>query len=254
MNYILSLCFACFLTNGILMNDCHKISDFNNEAMHYQVMYGMFNIGEAIILFKDDSLRGGYYIKAETWSTGLVKLFKRIYYIYESCMESQTGLPLSFSMRLEDNRNYYYNKLIFDRYSREDSTIVHSHLSGPHVVPRNIHDILTGFYLFRQNYISEKPEDGEAVVIQTFFIDKLWDLRIRYAGKESINTLFGKVNCLKFKPVTVIGNFFRNDDDMTIWFSDDANHIPLKIKLNLTIGSIEGYLINYQRPKQNLLP
>jgi hypothetical protein len=215
--------------------------------MHYQVNYGIFHIGEAEISFRDSTGCGDFVIKAEARSVGLITLVKRINYVYESCMNKRTGLPLRFKMDLTDNRNYYFNEMIFDRYSRKDSTIVHSHLSGPHVVSKNIHDILTGFYYFRQNNISEVVKDGKDVIIETYFSDEVWDLHIRYAGKESINTKFGSINCLKFKPVTIIGDFFRNDDDMTVWFTDDENHIPVRIKLNLTIGAIDGYLVDYQK-------
>jgi len=250
VNYILSLSFALLLTSGNIQNNNVELPEYNNETMHYIVKYGIFTIGKAVILFQYDSLSGEYFIKAEVRSAGLIKLIKRLDYIYESYMDPQTGLPLNFMMYLKDNRNYFYNKLVFDRHSRDDSTIVQSHLSGAHVVSKDLHDILTGFYLFRQNHLLEIAEDQQDIVIKAFFPDELWDLRIRYAGKEKINTMFGKINCLVFKPVTVIGGFFKNDDDMTAWFSDDANHIPVRIKLNLTIGSIDGYLVDYQKNRK----
>jgi len=249
LSYILFTCFISLLTTRSYRIDSPDVSDYENEAMHYRINYGIFHIGEAEILFSDSTNCGDYIIKAEARSTGLITLVKRLNYIYESCMNTRTGLPLRFKMDLTDNRNYYFNEMVFDRNSRDDSTIVRSHLSGSHVVSKDIHDILTGFYHFRQNYISEVIKDGKDVIIETYFSDEVWNLHIRYAGKESLNTRFGKVNCLKFKPVTIIGDFFKNDDDMTVWFTDDENHIPVRIKLNLTIGAIDGYLVDYQKLK-----
>jgi len=36
---------------------------------------------------------------------------------------------------------------------------------------------------------------------------------------------------------------------MTIWFTDDDVHIPVRIKLNLIVGSIHGNLIAYREPQ-----
>lgn len=247
------LFFLTFLFIGSYSpNSRFTIPDFENEAMHYIVKYGMFYIGEADIIFRDDSIPGEFYIQAEARSSGFVRLFKRLNYFYDSHMDPMTGLSREFTMRLRDNRNYYYNRMTFDRESREDSTIVESHLSGIHVVPNNIHDILTGFHDFRENRIPELVKSGHDIVIKTYFIDRLWDLQIRYDGKERLNTKFGKINCIILKPVTVIGDFFKNDDDMTMWVSDDANHLPLRIRLNLTLGTIDGYLVDYRNPEQRI--
>lgn len=247
ISYLLLLSVVSLLSTRNVRDEEHAIAEYENEVMRYQINYSVFQIGEAEILFRDSTGGGDFILKAEARSTGLITLVKRLNYIYESYLSKQTGLPYKFKMDLTDNRNYYFNEMVFDRESREDSTIVLSHLSGAHVVSKNIHDILTGFYLFREEHITKAAKNGKDVLIETYFIDEVWNLHIRYAGKEQINTRFGRINCLKFKPVTVVGDFFRNDDDMTVWFTDDANHIPVRIRLNLTIGALDGYLVDYQK-------
>lgn len=91
------------------------------------------------------------------------------------------------------------------------------------------------------------------VVIKTFFTDELWDLRIRYAGEETIKTKYGRLACHKYNPVTVVGRYFRHDDDMDVWFTKDEIPIPVKIRLNLKIGAINGELAAYQKPKNKSL-
>ena len=90
---------------------------------------------------------------------------------------------------------------------------------------------------------------GDSVVIKTYFTDMLWDLNIRYGGEETITTKYGKIDCIEFKPETIIGRYFRHNDDMSVWFTRDASSIPVKIKLNLIIGSLYGDLVGYQNPK-----
>lgn len=230
-------------------SDRIEMADVDNEVMHYVVRFGLLNIGKAVIVIKNDSVNCGAYIKAEARSVGLLRLVKRIDYVYESCMDFRTGLPNKFTMSLTDNQNYLFNELVFDRHSREDSAIIMSYLSGRHVVPGNIHDMLTGFYHFRESYFSVPAFYGRDAVVKMFFVDELYEQRIRYGGREVINTEFGEMNCFKFKPVTMIGEFFKTDEDMSIWFTGDANHIPVKFKLDLTIGSITGHLVDYRKPE-----
>ena len=245
----IALCFSWYLHIIPAYSDNHGMPDVDNEVMHYVVRFGIINIGKAIIQIKNDSVNCRTYIKAEARSIGLLRLVKRIDYLYESCMDPESGLPDKFTISLTDNRNYLFNELVFDRNSRRDSAIIMSYLSGRHVVPWNIHDMLTGFYHFREYYFSDPETFGKDAVITMFFVDELYEQRIRYAGKESIDTEFGETICYKFNPVTIIGNFFKTDEDMSIWFTEDADHIPVKFKLDLTIGSIDGYLVGYQKPE-----
>ncbi|MEN8227451.1 MAG: DUF3108 domain-containing protein [Bacteroidota bacterium] len=242
-----------YILGGISQDRSVEVPDYSGEVMHYRLKYGIFNIGFASISCLEDSTGCGYSIKAEAQSSGWVKIFKDLDYRFECCMDLATGLPNSAIRSLRDGSYNLYNELIFDQYSRIDSAIVFSQMSGKHVVSKNIYDILTGFYHFRMNLLTESTSKGEDVVIKTFFTDELWDLRIRYAGEETIKIKHGQVACYKYNPVTVVGRYFRHDDDMDVWFTKDVIHIPVKIRLNLKIGAINGELISYQKPKYKSL-
>ena len=229
-----------------------EVLDYSGETIHYRLKYGIFNIGFASISCLKDSSGSICNIKAEAQSSGWVKIFKKLDYRFECCMDLTTGLPNSAIRSLRDGRYNLYNEVIFDRHSRIDSTIALSQMSGKHTVSKNIYDILTGFYHFRQNFLKSSTINREDVVINTFFTDELWDLKIRYTGEETIKTSVGELECYKFSPITVIGRYFRNDDDMSVWFTKDEISFPVKIQLNLKIGSIYTELLEYQKPTQKL--
>ncbi len=222
--------------------------DYAGEFMHYNIKYGIFKIGVASISCFEDSSGCGYIIKAEARSTGLMKIFRDLDYRFECCMDPTTYLPISAIMDLKDGNTTAYCMTRFDHYSRTDSTIVYSQITGKYVVPKNIHDILTGFYYFRKDFYDECLSKGLPVVIPTFIADMLWDLRITYTGGETINTMYGLLPCQKFSSSTVVGDFFQNDNDMTIWFTEDIIPIPVKIQLNLRLGSVKGELCDYRKP------
>jgi len=245
---IILLSFQMFYTLNCNSQDISsEVQDYCRESMSYRLKYGIFNIGRGTIsCFTDTEGKAGQ-IKAEVHSTGWIKIFKDLDYRYGSHIDLDTGLPNSAFMNLKDGRNTTYYEFTFDHDSRTDSAIVFSQTSGQYVVPKNIFDILTGFYHFRNNYIDKSKMTGEDVVIKTFFTDELWDLRIRYAGDETIKTKYGQIECYKFNPTTVIGRYFKHDDDMSIWFTKDEIHIPIKIRANLKLGSMVIECVEYQK-------
>ena len=226
-----------------------EVPQYGGETMHYILRFGIFNVGKATISFIEDSLHCGHHIKAEARSIGMARIFTSLDYCFETCMQPETGLPDKTYILLVDGRARFYSEVFFDHTSREDSSIIYSNMSGEKSVPKNIHDILTGYFHFRKNCIRQSVADQQEVVIPTYLGDEVWDLKIRYEGNDSINTMYGKINCLRFKSSTVAGRFFRNEDDMTTWFTNDGNNIPVKIHLDLIIGSINGILVGYQEPE-----
>ncbi|NQU84941.1 MAG: DUF3108 domain-containing protein, partial [Mariniphaga sp.] len=87
---------------------------------------------------------------------------------------------------------------------------------------------------------------------KTCFADKEWDLKIIYAGKETIKTIWGKTDCIKCYVSTLAGPIFKNENDMMMWFTDDARHIPMKFKANLKIGAFICDLTDYSSKKSKL--
>ena len=83
------------------------------------------------------------------------------------------------------------------------------------------------------------------IEIPTYFCDELFPLRIRYVGKETIKTKLGKINCYKFNPVTEIGRLFKTEEDMSVWFTRDDNFLPVKIRFDIFVGSVQVDMINY---------
>ena len=61
-------------------------------------------------------------------------------------------------------------------------------------------------------------------------------------GRETINTDFGKIKCLKFRPYVMAGRVFKAEESLTLWVTADQNKIPVKIKADLRVGSLRADL------------
>lgn len=221
---------------------------YPDETIDYSLKYGFFKIGEAHLEFNYDRGCKGAYILAYAKSSGLLKLFKNIFYQYECCMDSTTGLPITDSRILIEGDYSDKSTVYYDHLSRKDSSLVFSRNTGTLVVPKNIYDLLSGFYYYRANYLRSELPMYHSFTTTTFFIDEVRDLTVTYCGKESIRTTYGTIECLKVKPVTIVGHFFRTSDAMTIWFADQGEYIPVKFEINFKLGTLYGDIINSKKP------
>ncbi len=223
-----------------------EIPAYVGEELEYVIVYSFVNSGMAKIKFDYDPITNNYHIFASARSIGLPNVIYKILDVYECYLDTLTGLPVKAIRNIREGNFRDYNVVTFDHSSRQDSSIIHSQKSGTKVVDKNILDILSGFYELRKNYITPDLKTGDLIIIRTYFTDEIWDLKVRYMGKETIKIKGEKVRCLKFNPVTEVGRAFKTEEDMTVWFSDDMNNIPVKIKVDLWVGSFKAFLINYK--------
>ncbi|UCH15826.1 MAG: DUF3108 domain-containing protein [Bacteroidales bacterium] len=226
-----------------------EIPYYPNEEADFTLKYGIFKIGEAHLEFGFDKKCPGAFIVAYAKSTGLLKLINDIHFRYECCMDTVTGLPITDSRILIQGDYADISTVYYDHISRKDSSIIYSKKTDTVIGPKYIYDLLSGFYLYRANYLRDNLPLNHSVTTSTFFIDEIWDLTIRYCGKETIKTIYGPVECLKVKPVTIIGYFFRTSDAMSIWVTNNGKYIPVKFSIDLKIGTLHGNITDYKKPK-----
>jgi len=107
-------------------------------------------------------------------------------------------------------------------------------------------DLVSTLYRFR-NIDSKKLKPNEKIPMPMVFTDEIYELSLRYAGKEKVELHNGKsYNCLIVKSTLAEGKFFEKGEGMTIWISDDENHIPLMIEAKMKLGSLKAVLSKVQ--------
>jgi hypothetical protein len=112
-------------------------------------------------------------------------------------------------------------------------------------VPNCIQDVLSSIYYARNlNFDKYKPEDK--IPLTMYLDNEVFNLYIRYQGKEKIKTKYGKFNAIKFSPLLIKGTIFEGGEKMTVWVTDDANHIPIRIESPITVGTIKVDMMQYK--------
>jgi hypothetical protein len=84
-----------------------------------------------------------------------------------------------------------------------------------------------------------------------FLDDKVYNIYIRYIGKETVETKFGKFRAIKFAPLLIKGTMFEGGEKMTVWVSDDGNKVPLRIDSPISVGSIKVDMVDYKNLRYN---
>ncbi|MFC2136570.1 DUF3108 domain-containing protein [Bacteroidota bacterium] len=225
-----------------------KIPCYPNEVVEYTLKYGIFKIGDAHLEFSYNQKCPGAHLQAYAKSSGLLKLINDIHLGYECCMDTLTGLPFTDSRILIDGDYVDISTVYYDHSTRKDSSTVYSKKTDTIVCPKNIYDLLSGFYHYRANFLDDNLPINHSVTTTTFFIDEIWNLTIRYCGTETIDTKYGPIECLKVKPVTIIGHFFKTTDAMCIWFTNNGKYIPVKFSTDFKLGTLHGNISDYKKP------
>ncbi len=218
------------------------------EMLKYQLHYGFIRGGEGILTIRESEYEGrivnNLYLNAKT--IGLASTLYLVDDTYQSFTDVETNWPYKSIRNIHENRYKHYSTQLFDHYSRPDSSICISSKTGKIVVVKGCQDILSSVYYLRSIMVDRKPQPNERFIVETYFTDEKFSLVVRFKGYEKIKTKFGTIECMKFMPEVITGRVFKSKDDMAVWFSNDNNFIPIRIKFDIFVGSVYCDLIDYK--------
>ena len=247
LNVLLSLLILFFVDVNSVYSQQKKAFQ-SGEKLKYSVHYGFIRGGEAVMEVRNGTYNNKpvnhLYLNGKT--VGMANVLYKVDDTYQSFTDTQTDLPYKAIRDIKEGSYKHYSEQVFDHWTRDDSTIVHSTKVGEVLSPKNSNDILSAFYYMRNHLMWKPLKVGDTLAVETYFTDEIYTLMARFQGYETIKTDLGKVNCMRFLPIVITGRVFKSQDDMTVWFSNDSNFIPVRIKFDIFVGSVYCDLIEYQ--------
>ncbi len=224
------------------------------EVLTYRVHYGLMDAGEATVTIAPDSLRfnnhNTFHLVGTGKSRSAFEWFYKVRDRYDSYIDEQTLLPHLFMRRVDEggfiiNQDYTFNQTQNSVNVRRDGSDAARSTSGKRfTIPASTHDILSAFY-YARNMNLDGVKMGDVITIQTFFDEEVFPMKIKLIGRETINTRAGKIRCIKIHPLIQQGRVFKEEDDLTLWVSDDLNRIPVRLQAEVLVGSIKMDLKSY---------
>ncbi|HEY9363662.1 MAG TPA: DUF3108 domain-containing protein, partial [Chitinophagaceae bacterium] len=133
-----------------------------------------------------------------------------------------------------------YENITFNR--RSNTAVTND---GVFKVPNCVQDVLSSVY-YSRNIDFSKYQPGDKINFSMFLDNEIFNMYIRYLGKETIKTRYGKFKTIKFKPLLIKGTIFEGGEKMTVWVSDDPNHVPVRIESPIAVGSVKIDMMDYR--------
>lgn len=180
-----------------------------------------------------------YHIVADGSTLSSYDWIYRVRDRYETYIDTATLLPQKFIRNVDEGGYKIYENVTF--YHDKKTAVTNK---GVFAIPSCAQDVLSEVYLARNmDFNSLKP--GEMLPFDLFLDNKVYNMYVRYLGKETIKTRYGKFRCIKFKPLLLKGSIFEGGEKMTVWVTDDGNRLPVRIESPITVGSIKVDMMSY---------
>lgn len=217
----------------------------NGESITYNVFYSVagiyVNAGTATFTASLEKLNNKpvYHVTGEGKTNSNYDWIFKVRDKYESYFDTANLQPLKFVRNVNEGSYKTYQTVTFNQQTNTAITN-----DGVFKVPNCIQDVLSAVYYARNiDFSKYKPDDR--IPFNMFLDNQVQNLYIRYLGKEVVKTRYGKFNAIKFKPLLVKGTMFTGGEKMTVWVSDDGNHIPLRIESPIVVGSVKVDMLQY---------
>ncbi|HEX7485729.1 MAG TPA: DUF3108 domain-containing protein [Vicinamibacterales bacterium] len=214
------------------------------ETLTYDVSWSTYlTAGVATLTVKDKRAAGqssAYYIVAEGRPTGILSSLYSLYYKLDTMLDSRLLLPLRGSVYSQEGSRRRTRVTVFDHaalradYEVRTTTDVKSSVG----LARYSQDILSAVYALRAVPLKENSRltmpvcDGGKMYLVQFNIGKIEPVMV---GASSIST-FRMTPTITDTKGAVVGR------PAMLWMSTDGRHLPVKLRVDLAVGSINMLL------------
>lgn len=226
--------------------DAQKSSAFDvGEWFKFRIHYGLVTAGYATLEVKEAvrNNRKVYHAVGKGYTTGMSRWFFKVEDNYESYFDKATGKPYQFVRKIDEG-GYTKNQEGF--FNQDKNTILvkdyKNNTNNTFTTPENVQDIVSTFYYLRNHPNVDKLKVGESINVDMFFDDETTKFKLKFIGREDVDTKFGTVPCMIFRPLVQKGRVFKEEESLTVWISSDDNKVPIRIKASLMVGSIKADL------------
>jgi hypothetical protein len=222
------------------------------EWFQLRLHYGFLNASYASFTLTRDTLQGKpvYHAKGFGETTGFARWFFKVEDYYESYFDEVTGAPYRFIRNINEGGYTKDIEIDFDHQGQKAKVYDKKRQArNEYEIEPNVHDLVSCFYYLRNHYPKAGLKVNETFDINMFFDNENYVFKLKYLGKESVESKFGKVKCLKFRPIVQSGRVFKEQESLTLWVSDDQNRLPIRLQADILIGSIKADLENFKNLK-----
>lgn len=248
----LLLVFACLVLLSVRLDAGDEFCGIRNiafkqaESITLKVFYTLAGVyigaGEAKFLVNLEKYNNipVYHVVGDGKTYSFYDGFFKVRDRYESYIDTSSLQPYKFIRNVYEGGYKKYQTVTFDHSGNKAVSN-----DGTFSVPNCVQDVISSIY-YARNIDFSKYKVNDKIPFSMFLDNETYNLYLRYLGKETIKTKYGKFRAIKFKPLLVKGTIFEGGEKMEVWVSDDANHLPLRIESPISVGSVKVDMMDYK--------
>ena len=216
------------------------------EYSAFDVSFGAIIVGHAELEIVEEKLIESistFHIVGKGKTTYFFDWFFKVRDVYETFLDTSKHLPIKF---IRDINEGPYSKKQNYFFHHSDSIVKHNDTA--YKIPFNSQDMLSALF-YARTFNKEEVKRTSTFFVPIFMDEENYFLEVSYLNNEVIETKFGKVDCMVFKPKMQEGRVFEDGEEMKIWISDDKNHLLMKVETKIWSGTIKAVLVDYKELK-----
>lgn len=216
------------------------------ETLSYDVTWTIFPAGQvtATLARAEEGSPETYEVITTARSQGFVSLLYSVQNEFRSLFDPQTTCSKQIVKKVNEGRRHRDTRIVFDA-ARKLAILDESDPTKPEVprkhtendIPACVTDVITAFYFVRQQPLRV----GEQIRLPINDGAKTYEVSVEVQAREQIQTPLGTRAAFRVEP-KVFGALYPRKGRMLIWFSDDEQRLPLRIKAAIAVGTITGTL------------
>jgi len=173
--------------------------------------------------------------------------FFKIRDLYESYVDKASVQPFLFKRSIDEGGYAKDIKYVY-KWNSGKVQVTSQRRSKPEKkyeinLNNDTYDLVSVIYMIRSiNFNTKKP--GDIIKIKVLIDAKEEFIMVKYLGKEDMDVAeYGKKECYKLSVSLKDDRILKGKDTNNIWFTADKNKVPVFIKAEIPVGSIQLRLV-----------
>ena len=224
-----------------------------HETLTFTVDWRVFTAGRAV--FQLDQAGGLMHVQASADTVGATNMIYQVIDRFQSSFNPLTGCSAGFSKQTQEGRRKISSDLVFtpgssapaltpDRAANlgtqaltERNLVKNTTKTQQGQIPACSIDSLSGIF-----YVgSQSLAIGQDFKLPLADAMRTVGVTVKVETKEDVKTPAGTFSTIRVQPTADAG-VVKNRGTITVWYTDDARHMPVQIRAKLLWGTITFHL------------
>ena len=226
-----------FFAALILSLHAHPASALSNERLVYDVSWTGVKAATSVheLIVKGNELQIVSTTRSTPWLDTFFRVDDRAESVITRGSGDRFGFPKYSRNKIQEGRHRRLKEAYFDpQRLRVDSKDLLGKSQHSDAISPNTFDSLSCVYYVRT--LDLVP--GKSVYVDIYDFKKLWNTEVKVLRREEIDTPLGRFKTIVVKPVMKAEGYFSRTGDITVWLTDDALRIPVRMTTKVKIGRI----------------